>query len=185
MPTAKVHESDDRPMVRWVPAADYELLALWIEARFDPPVGLREALERLLRGRARGGEGLGFNADMHEEAVVDAILADPAVRAAVNAPIDPGLLGEAMARVWPVSFRGELASEPPASRALLMDYARRITATYGPAGKRPAVECTDHVGASWCPNHGSCRCGRVTHGDGNTDRGEAVDDCPLHGIGID
>jgi hypothetical protein len=44
---------------------------------------LREALERLLRGRSRGGAGLGFNADMHEEAVVDAILADPDVVAAL------------------------------------------------------------------------------------------------------
>jgi ABC-type branched-subunit amino acid transport system substrate-binding protein len=44
---------------------------------------LREALERLLRQQSRGGRGLGFNADMHEETVVDAILADPDVLAAL------------------------------------------------------------------------------------------------------
>lgn len=44
---------------------------------------LAVALERLLRQRARGGEGLGFNADMHEEAVVRAILADPEVQASI------------------------------------------------------------------------------------------------------
>lgn len=48
--------------------------------------GLRARMEQMLRQRARGGEGLGFNADMHEEAVVAAILADPAIRAALATP---------------------------------------------------------------------------------------------------
>lgn len=33
MPTAKRHDSDERPMVGWVPHADYELLQLWVQAR--------------------------------------------------------------------------------------------------------------------------------------------------------
>lgn len=32
MPTAKRHEPDDRPMVGWVPHADYELLQEWVRA---------------------------------------------------------------------------------------------------------------------------------------------------------
>lgn len=50
MPNAKVHASEDRPWVTWVPAADYELLQLWVRAALaaEPEPGLDVERARLV-----------------------------------------------------------------------------------------------------------------------------------------
>jgi hypothetical protein len=58
-------------------------------------------------------------------------------------PATPGLdverLARAMAEVWPVSFRGEFASDNP-SRRLLTGYAERIAREYAALAETPGGE---------------------------------------------